>query len=274
MKHTKQQNWILYIPLILIAIFMLFPVLWVVSSSLKPSGELFSWPPSIIPQNFTLNNYISAFQESNFTRYLFNTVFVTVAATVLTLVINTMAGYALAKYRFRGSAVILVFFLSTLMIPLEALMIPMFIVLKNLGLYNTLWGIIIPPAATPTGVFLVRQYLMSVPDEMIEAAKIDGASDWKIFIRLILPLAKPILATLTIFSIMWRWQDYIWPLIAISDSNLYTLELALANFVGQYSVDWGPLLAMAVLTMVPLIIIFLIFQRFFIRGIMMTGMKD
>ncbi|MFZ4453087.1 carbohydrate ABC transporter permease [Salibacterium aidingense] len=274
MENKQQHRWVLYILLVIISIFMLFPVLWVISSSLKPSTELFAWPPSIFPNEITLNNYISAFQNANFGRYLFNTVFVTITATIITLIINTMAGYALAKYRFRGSTIILVFFLSTLMIPLEALMIPMFIVLKNLGLYNTLWGVIIPPAATPTGVFLVRQYIMSIPDEMIEAAKIDGASDWKIFVRLILPLAKPILATLTIFSLMWRWQDYIWPLIAISDSNLYTLELALANFVGEYSVDWGPLLAMAVLTMIPLITVFLLFQRFFIRGIMMSGMKD
>ncbi|NGP46429.1 carbohydrate ABC transporter permease [Bacillaceae bacterium SIJ1] len=271
---NKTKNFVLYTILVIVGAFMLFPVLWVVSSSFKPSTELFSWPPTMIPNSLTFDHYISAFENANFGQYLFNTVVVTVVATIITLFINTMAGYALAKYRFKGSTLILVLFLSTLMIPLEALMIPMFIVLKNLGLYNTLWGIIIPPAATPTGVFLVRQYAMSLPDEMIEAAKIDGAGEWKIFVRLIIPLIKPILATLTIFSIMWRWQDYIWPLIAISDTRLYTLELALANFIGEYSVDWGPLLAMAVLTMVPLITVFLVFQRFFIQGIMMSGMKD
>ncbi|MDX6152580.1 carbohydrate ABC transporter permease [Marinococcus sp. PL1-022] len=264
----------MYCLLGIIAIVMLFPVLWVISSSLKPSSELFTWPPSILPDNITFENYVNAFTNANFGRYLFNTVLVTITATIITLVINTMAGYALAKYRFRGNAIILVLFLSTLMIPLEALMIPMFLVLRTLGLYNTLWGIIIPPAATPTGVFLIRQYMMSLPNEMIEAAKIDGAGEWRIFTKLIIPLSMPIIATLTIFSVMWRWQDYIWPLIAISDEKLYTLELALANFVGEYSVDWGPLLAMAVLTMVPLIIVFLIFQRFFIQGIMMSGMKD
>ncbi|WP_066190270.1 MULTISPECIES: carbohydrate ABC transporter permease [Gracilibacillus] len=274
METAKKYQWVYYVILILLSVIMLFPILWVVSSSLKTGSELFAWPPTIFPAEVTFENYFSAFREANFGRYFFNTVFVTVIATLITLLINTMAGYALAKFKFRGSTIILILFLSTLMIPLEALMIPMFLVLKTLGLYNSIWGIIIPPAATPTGVFLIRQYILSLPDEMIEAAKIDGANEWQIFTRIIIPLAKPVIATLTIFSVMWRWQDYIWPLIAISDTRLYTLELALANFVGEYSVDWGPLLAMAVVTMVPMIIIFLFFQRFFVQGIMVAGLKD
>lgn len=274
MKQNQNYNWIIYTILIILSAFMLFPVLWVLSSSLKTGSELFSWPPTIFPNDITFENYITAFREANFGRYFINTVFVTVVATAITLIINTMSGYALAKFRFKGSTVILILFLSTLMIPLEALMIPMFAVLRALGLYNTIWGIIIPPAATPTGVFLIRQYIVSLPDEMLEAAKIDGANEWQIFIKVIIPLAKPVIATLTIFSVMWRWQDYIWPLIAISDSRLYTLELAIANFVGEYSVDWGPLLAMAVVTMIPMIIVFLFFQRFFVQGIMATGVKE
>ncbi|MEQ6376763.1 carbohydrate ABC transporter permease [Bacillaceae bacterium S4-13-56] len=274
MKTKKEIHWITYGLLILLSIMMLFPIFWVLSSSLKSGSELFAWPPSILPNKITFINYIDAFSEANFGRYIFNTIFVTVTATIITLIINTMAGYALAKIKFKGSTIILILFLSTLMIPLEALMIPMFIVLRNLGLYNSIWGIIIPPAATPTGVFLIRQYLLSLPDEMIEAAKIDGANEWQIFMKIIIPLAKPVIATLTIFSVMWRWQDYIWPLIAISDPKLYTLELALSNFVGEYSVDWGPLLAMAVVTMIPLITVFIVFQRFFIQGIMATSVKE
>ncbi|MGN8646307.1 carbohydrate ABC transporter permease [Gracilibacillus sp. HCP3S3_G5_1] len=274
MTQNKKSQWLIYTILIILSVFMLFPVLWVLSSSLKSGTELFSWPPTIFPNDITFENYISAFKEANFGRYLFNTIFVTIVATALTLIINTMSGYALAKFRFKGSTFILILFLSTLMIPLEALMIPMFVVLKTLGLYNSIWGIIIPPAATPTGVFLIRQYILSLPDEMIEAAKMDGANEWQVFMKVIIPLSAPVIATLTIFSVMWRWQDYIWPLIAISDTRLYTLELAIANFVGEYSVDWGPLLAMAVVTMVPMIIVFLFFQRFFVQGIMAAGVKE
>jgi alpha-1,4-digalacturonate transport system permease protein len=179
----------------------------------------------------------------------------------------------LAKYRFKGDTILFVGFISTLMIPLEVIMIPIFRVISALGLYNSLWGIIIPPAATPTGVFLVRQYLLTVPDELLEAARMDGAGEWKIYWRIILPIAKPILAVLAIFSFMWRWDDFLWPLIVISKPELYTVQLALSNFIGEYNVDWGSLLAMSTITMIPVLIVFLIFQKQFVQGIVTTGMK-
>ena len=185
-----------------------------------------------------------------------------------------MAGYAFSKYSFRGANTIFLVFISTIMLPLEVLMIPIFQTIKFLGLYNTLAGIIIPPAATPTGVFLVRQYFLSVPNELMEAARIDGASETRIFTNVMLPLAKPIISVLAIFNFMWRWNDYMWPLIVLRSSSKYTVQLALQNFAGEYTVDWGGLLAMSVITMIPVLIIFLIFQKQFIQGMATAGLKE
>ncbi|WP_440446408.1 carbohydrate ABC transporter permease [Neobacillus bataviensis] len=270
----KKSNILIYLALSVLVCIFIFPVIWVVLSSIKDSTELYSWPPKFIPDHPTFENFIAAFEKGNFGTYFLNSTFVTVTATVLTLIINTMAGYALAKYRFKGDTWLLIGFISTLMIPLEVIMTPIFSVISKLGLYNSLWGIIIPPAATPTGVFLIRQYLLTVPDELIEAARIDGAGEWKIFWKLIVPIAKPIISVLAIFSFMWRWDDFIWPLIVISDPTKYTVQLALSNFIGEFNVDWGSLLAMSVVTMIPVLIVFLIFQKQFIQGMATSGMKD
>ncbi|MDN3019100.1 carbohydrate ABC transporter permease [Paenibacillus sp. BSR1-1] len=273
-RLKKKSNILIYLALSVLVCIFIFPVIWVVLSSIKDSTELYSWPPKFIPDNPTFENFIAAFEKGNFGTYFLNSTFVTVTATVLTLIINTMAGYALAKYRFKGDTWLLIGFISTLMIPLEVIMTPIFSVISKLGLYNSLWGIIIPPAATPTGVFLIRQYLLTVPDELIEAARIDGAGEWKIFWKLIVPIAKPIISVLAIFSFMWRWDDFIWPLIVISDPTKYTVQLALSNFIGEFNVDWGSLLAMSVVTMIPVLIVFLIFQKQFIQGMATSGMKD
>lgn len=268
-----RQKWLTYLLLTLLSIVYIFPVFWVIVSSFKGKNELYQWPPSVFPSNFTFENYEIAFRAGKFGLYFMNSVFVTIVSTVLLLLINSMAGFALAKYRFRGDTLILVAFISTLMIPLEVIMIPIFKVISKVGLYNSLWGIIIPPAATPTGVFLMRQYLLTVPNELLEAARIDGAGEWKIYWRIILPIAKPIMAVLAIFSFMWRWDDFLWPLIVISDPTKYTVQLAISNFIGQYDVDWGSLLAMTVVTMIPVLIVFLLFQKQFVKGMVTSGMK-
>lgn len=263
-----------YALLIILSAVALFPILWIALSSFKPGSELFRYPPTMFPESFTLDNYIQAFEKANFALYFRNSAIVTVASTILTVIINTMAGYVFAKYRFRGANAIFLFFICTLMLPLEVLMIPIFQMVKNMGMYNNFWGLIIPPAATPMGVFMVRQYFYSVPNELLEAARIDGASETHIFIRLMLPIAKPVMSVLAIFSFMWRWNDYMWPLLVIRDPDLYTVQLALANFNGEYSVDWNSLLAMSVVTMIPVLVVFLIFQKQFIRGMVTSGMKE
>jgi alpha-1,4-digalacturonate transport system permease protein len=163
--------------------------------------------------------------------------------------------------------------LGTLMIPLQVIMIPIFLQLKRLGMLNSLWGIIIPPAATPTGVFLARQYMTTIPDSLIEAARIDGGGEWFVFRRIIVPMAKPIIATIAIFSFMWRWNDYLWPLIVISRNSKQTIQQALANFVGQLQINWSNLLAMTTITILPVIIVFLVFQKFFMQGISAGAVK-
>lgn len=267
-------NILKYIFAILICLIFLIPVAWVIICSFKNNTELYQWPLVVFPTQPTLGNYILAFEKGNFGLYFYNSMVVTIVATIITVLINTAAGFGLAKYEFKGRDALLVAFISTLMIPLEVIMIPIFTVIRTLGLYNSLWGIIIPPAATPTGLFIMRQYLLSIPDELLHAARIDGASELYIFRKLILPMAKPVIAVLSIFSCMWRWNDFLWPLIVISNPEKFTIQLAISNFVGEFNVDWNSLLAMSVVTIIPLLFIFLIFQRQFVQGMITSGMKE
>lgn len=269
----RERNGLTYLILIVFTLIYLIPILWMVVCSFKPDAELFVYPPKLFPSEFSLENYLDAWNRGDFGLYFKNTTIVAVSATVLTVIINTMAGYAFAKYKFRGSTAIFLFFLATMMLPLEVLMIPIFQVIRVFKLYNNFWGLIIPSAATPAGVFLVRQYFLTIPNELMESARIDGASELKIFLRLMLPLAKPVMSVLAIFAFLWRWNDYMWPLVVIRDTQKYTVQLALANFSGQYAVDWGSLLAMSVLTMIPVLIIFVIFQKQFMKGMVAGAVK-
>ena len=272
-KGKRLTNNIFLVILIVLAVVSLFPVVWVALSSFKPQSELFTSPMTFFPQTWTIDNYISAISQGNFIRYFLNTVFVACTSTVITVLINIMAGYALAKYYFRGRNVIFALMIATLMVPLQVIMIPIFLQLKNLGMLNSLWGIIIPPAATPTGIFLARQYMVNLSNSMIESARIDGAKELKIFIRIILPLSQPIIATITIFSFMWRWNDYLWPLIVITDNDKMTMQQALANFVGQLQINWSNLLAMTTISIIPVLIVFFAFQKFFMTGITAGSVK-
>ncbi|MGD1815794.1 MAG: carbohydrate ABC transporter permease [Pleomorphochaeta sp.] len=262
-----------HIIVILLAMFCLFPVVWVFLSSFKPQSELFKIPMTFLPKNWTILNYIEALKHGSFITYFSNTLFVAVVSTVITVLINIMCGYALAKYIFPGRNLIFSIMIGTLMIPLQVIMIPIFLQLKRLGMLNSLWGIIIPPAATPTGIFLARQYMVNLPNSMIESARIDGAKEFFIFRTIIIPLSKPIVATIAIFSFMWRWNDYLWPLIVITDNDKQTLQQALANFVGQLQINWSNLLAMTTISIIPVIVVFLIFQRYFMSGITTGAVK-
>ena len=273
MNKRKTSAVLHYAILLVLSLATLLPVLWVVLSSFKPQSELFQIPLTFIPKAWTIENYVSSLAAGNFPVYFSNTVFVAVVSTFITVLVNLMAGYALAKYIFTGRNLIFTIMIATLMIPLQVIMIPIFLQLKNLGMLNSLWGIIIPPAATPTGVFLARQYLVNLPDSLIEAARIDGAKEYTIFFRLIVPMSKPIVATIAIFSFMWRWNDYLWPLIVITDNRKQTIQQALANFVGQLQINWSDLLAMTTIAIIPVIIVFLAFQRFFFSGIAAGSVK-
>lgn len=219
------------------------------------------------------NNYSEPLTQFNFLRYFSNSVFVTIMATVITLVINSMAAFALSKYEFRGRDAIFVVIIATLMIPITVILVPAFLVITQLNMNNTLWGIIIPGAATPTGVFLLRQYMLTIPDELMDSARIDGATEWRIYWQIVLPLARPAIAVLAIFSIMWRWNDFLWPLIVLSENELFTLQVGLNSFRGQLDTQWHYILAMTVLTLLPITIVFAFLQRFITSGIATTGMK-
>lgn len=262
-----------YVYAFLLVLIFLVPVVYIISSSFKPMNELFSSSPTFFPRKFTFDNYVKALSRGNFAIYIFNSFLVAVTSTIIAVIINTMSGYALAKFRFKGDTVIMMLILSTIMLPLEVIMVPIFTVLRFFGMYDSLWALIIPAAATPTGIFLMRQYLLTIPDEIIQSARIDGASEWKIFTHIILPNAKPAIATLAIFSFMWRWNDYVWPLIAISSPKKYTLQLAIANFTGEFGTDYSSILAMSAISMVPMLIVFLIFQKQFVQGTVDSGMK-
>jgi len=255
------------------AILMLIPIVWAVLSSFKSRTELASRPPSVLPERFGIDNYTGALSSFSFGQYFLNSVIVTVAATVLTLAINSMAAYALAKYNFRGRDFLFLLTLATIMIPLQVILLPVYQVVSSLGLVNSLWGMIIPPAATPTGVFLLRQYMLTLPDDTLEAARIDGAGEFQIFWRIVLPLCRPALAVVAIFSVIWRWNDFLWPLIIAQDESVYTLPVALARFSSQQVVPFNLVLAMSVLSMLPVIILFLLMQRQIVAGIAQTGMK-
>ncbi len=223
--------------------------------------------------HFQFSNYTEAVQRFPFLTYLGNSVIVTVVATIITLLINSMAAFGLSKYEFRGRDAVFLLIISTLMVPVSVILIPAFLVIAQVGLTNNLLGVIIPGAATPTGVFLLRQYMLTIPDELLESARIDGASEWRIYWQIILPLAAPALAVLTIFSVMWRWNDFLWPLIVLSRSELFTLQVGLNSFQGELNVQWNYILAMTVLTLLPITIVFAFLQRHITSGIATTGMK-
>lgn len=222
---------------------------------------------------FGLENYVGAVQSFPFPTYLGNSVVVTLAATILTLLINSMAAFGLSKYRFRGRNTIFIIILSTLMVPLSVILLPAFLVIDQVGWTNNLLGVIVPGAATPTGVFLLRQYMLTIPDELIDSARVDGASEWRVYWQIVLPLAAPALAVLTIFSVMWRWNDFLWPLIVLKRSELFTLQVGLNSFQGELNTQWNYILAMTVLTLTPITVVFAFLQRFITTGIATTGMK-
>lgn len=277
--RTKQHHMTLVgflqgILLATLTFLFLMPIIWVICSSFKSSGELFSWPPSLFGKHPSFDNYSTALAQGKFGTYFFNTVFVSIVATALTVMLNVMSGYAFAKYHFKGEKLLFGVVLATLMVPLEVIMIPIFKVIVATNLYNSLWGLIIPAVASPTAVFLVRQYYVGIPDAYMEAARIDGATERDILMKIMLPLAKPVISVLCIFSFMWRWNDYLWPKLVINSKELYTIQLALANYSGEYSVDWNSLLAMSVISMIPVILVFVTLQKHIIGGMTAGGVKE
>lgn len=259
--------------LLLVAIVSLAPLAWMVSVSFMPAGEASGFPPPLLPSALTLGNYHELFARTGIGRNFANSLLVSVAITVLSLLVNTMAGYAFAKLRFRGRERIFQVLLAALVIPAQVAMLPLFLMMKQLGLVNSFGGVIVPALATVFGIFLVRQYARSIPDELLEAARIDGASELRIFFQIVLPMLKPVLVTLAIFTFMAAWNDFMWPLIVLTDQSHYTLPVALASLSREHIMDVELMMAGAVVTVVPVLLLFLMLQRYYIQGLLLGSVK-
>lgn len=262
-----------YFLLILGALITIAPFLWMVVTSLKPESEVFVFPPTLLPAEPTVGAYVKLFDKINFGRTFLNSAIVTFSFTLLNVFVCSIAGYAFAKIKFYGRDKIFLLFLATIMIPSQVTMIPSFMVLKNIGLLNSYLGLILPGSASIFGIFLVRQFMLNIPDDLIAAARIDGCNEFRIYWHIILPLLKPVLATVAIFAFMGAWNDFLWPLIVMTSEKMYTLPVALAMLNGEHNSEWSLLMAGALVVTLPVLIIFFALQRYFIEGIAHSGIK-
>lgn len=269
----RSHRWV-YVALGIGLIAMVIPFLWMAISSIKPEAEVRAVPPTWWPETVTLDNYEALFQKLDFPVYFLNSTLVALAVTVGNVMFGSMLGYALAKLDFPGKRAMFGLVLMTLMIPGVVTFVPLFILTTNLGLTNTLPGMFLPFLAGPFGVFLMRQFISGLPDELIQAARVDGAGELRIFFSIILPLCGPALATLGILSFLTSWNNFLWPLVVATSEDKFTLPVALALYsVGQNATKYGLLLAGAVVVVIPVIAVFLVLQRYIMQGISMTGIK-
>lgn len=256
-----------------LATLTLIPLAWMVSASLMAPGEASSFPPPLLPRAASLANYRALFENAGIGRQLLNSVWVSLGATALSLAFNLTAGYAFAKLRFKGRDAVFRSLLGALVIPAQVTMMPLFLMLKQMGLVNTVAGALVPWLASVFGIFLVRQYALSIPDEIIEAARIDGAGEGTIFIRVVLPLLKPVIATLAVLTFLGAWNDFMWPLIVLTDRDLQTLPVALAGLSREHVQDTELMMAGAVVTVLPVLALFLVLQRQYLQGLLMGSVK-
>ncbi|SNS66529.1 multiple sugar transport system permease protein [Asanoa hainanensis] len=273
-QRDRVAKAVLYAILTVGLVVVVGPFVWMALSSLKPEGEIRSVPPTWLPEHWTLDNFRDLFSRLDFPLFFFNSAFVAVAVTLGNLLFCSLVGYALAKLRYPGKKVLFLAVLGMLMVPGMVTFVPQFVLVSNMGLTNSYAGLILPFLVGPFGVFLMRQFLQSIPDDLIEAARVDGAGEFRIFFRVVLPLCRPALATLGILTFLASWNNFLWPLVVASTEDKYTLPVALALYsIGQNRTDFGLLLAGAVVVVVPVLIVFLLLQRHFMRGIATTGLK-
>jgi multiple sugar transport system permease protein len=277
-RPRRPPRWLpaalLHVLLLVAAAAVLAPLLWMVSASFMPAGEANGYPPRLLPSRLTLEHYRALFTRLSLGRYLFNSTLLATAVTLASLLLNSMAGYAFAKLRFGGRDRLFALLLAAMVIPAQVAMLPLFLLLRTLGLINTYWGVILPGMASIFGIFLIRQFAVSLPDELLDAARIDGAGELRIYWSLVLPLLRPVLVTLAIFTFLASWNDFMWPLVVLTDNAKYTLPTALANLLGEHAQDTELMMAGAVLTVAPVLLMFLAMQRYYIEGIMMGSSKE
>ena len=268
-----RRDWLYWVKIgvaLMIGFLFVIPIYMMIVSSLKPNGEVFDM--ALIPKTFSLAGYLRALQE-NFWRYFGNSFYIAAVVTAVALVFHAMSGYALARINFWGKNFVFVWIISTLMIPFSVIMIPLFILVKNLNWLNSYQGVIIPAIPHAYGIFLFRQFFMTIPKDLEEAAKIDGCSLFKIFWRIFLPLSKPICITLAVAFFIANWNNYLWPMIVNQKQELWVLQVAIATFIGRNDTPWDAIMASGVLTIIPTVIIFFVLQKYLVEGIKMSGIK-
>jgi multiple sugar transport system permease protein len=258
---------------VVVCTIMIFPLYWMCVVAFSPRGEVFLPGLHLWPSELTLENFDKVFRRFNVLDWFGNSVVIGTFVTVLTVFVNLLAGYAFARLRFRGRNVIFLLALATMMIPVQAIMVAQFKLVSALGIYGTYWGVILPTASAAFGIFLARQFFIGIPDEIIEAARIDGAGPMRIFLQVVLPLCKPLIAVLTLLTLMGTWNDFAWPLIALKDNELFTLPIGLLYLKNQTSPDYNSIMALALISVLPMVILFLAFQRYFVQGFARSGIK-
>ncbi|WP_027965355.1 carbohydrate ABC transporter permease [Halalkalibacillus halophilus] len=273
-KKSIMKKILLYTLLVGVALFMIGPFIWLLATALKSPGEnIFQYPPTLLPENPTLMNFVRVMDTFPFWRYLFNSAVVAVMTVFLNVLFCSLAAYPLARMKFKGRNLIFILVLSTMMIPFQLLMIPVYVISLELGLQNTYLGMVLPHITTAFGVFLMRQAFITIPYELDESARMDGANAFQIWRKILMPLVKPSMVTLALFTFVSAWGDFLWPLIIVSDQSMYTLPLGLNMLSGTFTSDWRLIAAGAIISMLPIIIIFLALQRFFISGAMKGAVK-
>ena len=258
---------------IVVCLIILFPLYWMVVVAFSPRSELLSGDLRLWPRSFTFANFDRVLSSFPALTWFGNSLAIAVVVSLLTVTVNLLAGYAFAQLKFRGSGVLFLVALGTLMIPVQVIMVALFRLVTTLGLYGSYWAVILPTAASAFGVFLARQFMIGIPRELIEAARIDGAGHLRVFLRIVLPLCKPLLAVLFFMSLLQSWNDFAWPLIALKDNDLFTLPIGLLFLQGQFGPDYGGTMAFALMSVTPMVIVFLVFQRYFVQGFARSGIK-
>lgn len=269
MRRRRVEDAVIWIVLVAGALLVLFPIYWVFVNAVDARASI----DELWPRTWDFSSFVDAWRTQPFGTWYLNSTLIAVIAVAITVTINLLAGYTFAKYRFPGRTVLFFAILITLMVPIQVILVPEFLLTVNLHLLGSIWSVILPRAAEPFGIFMARQFFLSIPDEVIEAARVDGASDLRIFLHVVLPLARPLIAVLTIFTFMYRWNDFSWPLVVLQNVNNFTVTLGLNSMFGVLHVPETQVMAMSLVSILPMMLVFIVFQRYFVAGIATTGVK-
>ena len=271
--RKRLSTLLIWLALVIGALIMAFPLYWMMATTIMPREEAYSRELILIPQTVVFDNYVTGWTESPWPRWYGNTLIIVVTSVVGITFFGLLSGFAFAKYEFRGKNILFFTILSTLMIPLQVLLLPRFLLVAKMGWANTYWSVIGPHMADPFGLFFARQFMLEIPDELLEAARLDGASEFKIFWRVVVPMSKPAIAVLTILGFSGRWNAFAWPFVALTRQEMWTVQLGINYMRGYFFTDYPAIIAMVAVSLIPIVIIFLAFQRYFVEGIARTGIK-